>query len=256
MSYTFTVATMARLEGQVTIPASTTATVGGGTATITAGTYYPTSLMTEVATQFATASGTTCTITMGWGRAGSGLVTITFGVAKAIAWVSTALRDLLGFAGDSASATVHVGTLHARNVWLPNCHYQAPGAVTATFRGHKEADKRDAENAAGYVWSHMGQKKEVNWLRWASAFRSKTFIGSEVTAGESFERFWQDCILGDASWGTPAGPVRFYPDADDTVYAQYKVPGMADFRPTPYYDGWVGGPHTIELPRLVIVPGT
>lgn len=249
-------ATRGRLEGQVTVAASTTATVGAGTATITAGTYYPTSLMAEIATQFATASGTTCSVTYSWAEAGTGLVTVTFGVAKAITWVTTALRDLMGFAGNSGSATVHTGTLHARNVWLPNCHYQAPNAITAIFRGHRVADKRDAENAAGYVWSHQGQSKEVCWLRWASIYRSKAFRANETTSGESFERFLQDAIWGEASWGTPGGPVRFYPDAGDTVYAQYKVPGMSEFRPTPYFEGWVGGPHTVEIPRLVVVPGT
>lgn len=257
MAYTFSVDNRSRLEGRITIASSTTATVGGGTATITAGTYYWADFLSEVGTRFASASGTTCTLSAGFGRAGTGLVTITFGVAKAIAWVSTSLRDLLGFAGDSASATVHTGTLHARNVWLPNCHYQAPNAVTTIFRGAIEADKRDAENAAGYVWSHMGQKKEVNWLKWASIARSKTFRANEVTSCESFEKFHSDCILGEATWGTPGGPIRFYPDAaDDLTYAVYAVPGMAEFRPTPYFEGWIGGPHTIEIPRLVVVPGT
>jgi hypothetical protein len=257
VSYTFEATAQGRLEARITIAGSTTATVGGGTATITAGTYYWGDFLTEVGTRFATAASTTCALSAGFGRAGTGLVTITFGVAKAIVWVSTSLRDLLGFAGDSASATSHVGTLHARNVWLPNCHYQAPNAISASFRGHRFADKRDAENAAGYVWSHVGQTKEVNWLRWPSAYRSKTFIANEATTNESFERFLRDGIWGEASWGTPGGPVKFIPDAaEDSVYATYMVPGMAEFQPTPYFDGWVGGPHTIEIPRLVVVPGT
>jgi hypothetical protein len=256
MSYSFTSSANGRLEGKITIPSSTTATVGGGTATITAGTYYPTSLLAEVATQFATASGTTCTVTAGFGRNGTGLVTITFGVAKAIAWVSTALRDLLGFAGDSASAAVHVGTLHARNVWLPNCPYQAPNAIGPIFRGLKQKRKVDAENDGGYGWSIGGPSKEVCWLRWAAVRHSKTFRSHENTSGESFERFLQDAIWGEASWGTCGGPIRFYPDADDTVYAQYWVAGMQTFDPPPFTDGYVVGAHLIELPRLVVVPGT
>lgn len=247
---------ISRLEGQITIPSSTTATVGGGTATITAGTYFWTAFLTEVGTRFASASGTTCTVTGGFGRNGTGLITITFGVAKAITWVSTDLRDLLGFAADLSSATTQVSTKHARNVWLPNCVYQSPNTVDATYRGQREADARYAENAAGYVWAFMGQEKEVNWLRWPTIYRSKTYTANEATANESFERFARDAIWGVAGWGTPKGPIRFYPDADDTTYATYSVVGMTEFKPTPYYDTWVGGPHTITLERLVVVPGT
>jgi hypothetical protein len=247
---------LSRLEGRVTIPASTTATVGAGTATITAGTYYPTTLLAEVATRFATASGTTCTVTGSFGRTGTGLVTIVFGVAKAIAWVSTDLRDLLGFAGDSASATSHVGTLHARNVWLPGCPYLAPNAIDATFRGYRVADMRVVESASGYVWAHMGQEKEWTWLRWTRVPRAKVWQANETTANASWERFVRDAIWGVSAWGTPGGPIRFYPDADAATYATYSVADYSAIQPEPNVEGWVGGPWRIDIPRLVVVPGT
>ena len=248
--------TYGRLEGQITVTGTVTATVGGGTATITPGLYYPSTLLTEVATQFATASGTTATVSAGLGENGTGLVTIAFGVAKAITWVTTSLRDILGYTGNLASGTSHVATTHIRNVWLPNCAYNSSNDVGATYRGWREADVRSVENAAGYVWTHMGQEKEVNWLRWSHVARSKTFQAHETTTNASFERFCRDAIWGVASWGTPGGPVRFYPNAASSTYATYQVGGFKDFKPTQYHDGWAGGPWTIELPRLVVVPGT
>jgi hypothetical protein len=250
-------ATRGKLYGRITVPTGGWATtVGAGTATITAGTYYADTFLTEVATRFATASGTTCTVTVAAGETGTGIVTITFGVAKAIAWGETKVRDILGFAGDSASATVHTGTKHMRHVWLPNCHYVAPNAVSATWRGWREADARYNENAAGYVWAFMGQEKEVNGLRWPAVSRAKTWIGNETTANESFERFCRDSIWGVAVGGTPGGPLRFYPDADAGTYATYMAVDVRTIQPQQYFQGWAAGPWTIELPRLVVVPGT
>lgn len=250
--------TRGRLEGRYTVPTGGWATtVGAGTATITAGTYYAQTLLTEVGTRFATAGGTTCTATASLGEAGTGLVTITFGVAKAITWVNTDIRDILGFAANSGAATVHTGTKQMRGVWLPDCAYKAPNAVSATWRGHRESDFRAAENAAGYVFAHMGQEKEVTELSWHAVTRARIWIANETTANASLERFVRDSLWGVAVGGTAGGPMRFYPDAaNDAVYATYSCPDMAAFRPEPTFDGWAGGPWRVVFPRLVVVPGT
>lgn len=246
-----------RLEGRITVPTGGwDTTVGGGTATIPAGTYYPTTFLAEVATRFATASSTTCSATGGTGENGNGLTTIVFGVAKSITWVDTEVRDILGFTGNQSAAVTHVGTQHIRNLWLPDCHYAAPNSIGDSFRGYRVADVRSAENAAGYVWTHMGQEKVWTWLRWPAVTRAKTWQANETTVNASWERFCRDALWGVASWGTPGGPVRFYPNAGLSTYATYAVPGVTDIQPSPRYEGWVGGPHTIEIPRLVMVPGT
>lgn len=248
--------TFGRLDGRITVSGSMTATVGAGTATITPSTYYLTEFLAEVGSRFATASGTSCTATCGSGENGTGLVTLTFGVAKAVTWVTTALRDILGYTGDLSSGTTHVATTHVRNTWLPNCAYNSLNGITSAFRGYRVADLRTAENAAGYVWNHMGQEKEVNWLRWSAVSRAKTWAANETTVNASWERFARDAIWGVASWGTPGGPLRFFPDAGSATYAQYTVAGYTEIQPRPYHEGWAGGPWTIELPRLVVVPGT
>lgn len=246
-----------RLEGRITVPTGGwDTTVGAGTATIPAGTYYPTSFLAEVATQFAAASSVTCDVTGGTGENGTGLATLVFGSAKAISWVDTEVRDILGFTSNQASAVTHVGTQHIRNLWLPNCHYAAPNSISDSFRGYRVADVRSAENAAGYTWTHMGEEKVWTWLRWPAISLAKTWQANETTVNASWERFCRDAIWGIASWGTPGGPVRFYPNAGLSTYATYSVPGVTNIQPEPRYEGWAGGPHTIEIPRLVMVPGT
>jgi hypothetical protein len=239
--------TRGRLEGRITVPTGGwTATVGGGTATIVAGSYYAKTLLTAVGTAFASAASTTCTAVGSHGEAGTGLVTITFGSAKAIVWVSTDLRDILGFATDSASATSHVGTMQMRGVWLPNCAYKAPNGIGA-WRGWRESDFRSAENAAGYVFAHMGQEKEVTELSWHAVERARVWTANETSDNTSWERFHRDCLWGVASWGTAGGPVRFYPDAaDSATYVVYKVPDASMIKPQPFYADWAGGPWTVD----------
>lgn len=248
--------TRGRLEGRITVPTGGwDTTVGAGTATVAAGTYYPTTFLTEVASKFATASGTTCTATCGSGENGTGLVTLTFGSAIALSWVDTQVRDILGYTGNAAAAASHVAPTHMRNLWLPNCHYNAPNAIGATFRGFRVADMRSAENAAGHSWDFMGQEKVWTWLRWEVVHRSKTWQANETTTNASWERFVRDAIWGTAFWGTPGGPVRFFPDADAATFATYKVVGFGSIEPEQAH-GYAGGPWRIEIPRLLMVPGT
>lgn len=244
-------ATRGRLEGRITVPAGGWTATVGGTATIAAGTYYATTLLTAVGTAFASASGTSCTATASLGEAGTGVVTIAFGSSTAIAWVSTDLRDILGFGGDSAAAGTHVSPAQMRGTWLPNCAYKAPNAV-GSWRGHREADFRASENAAGYVWAHMGQEKEVTELSWNAVERARVWEANETTDNASWERFVRDCLWGVTAWGTAGGPIRFYPDAADSdAYVIYRCPDMSMIKPEPFFEDWAAGPWRIVLPRLV-----
>ena len=256
-------ATRGRLEHQITVPTGGwTATVGGNTATITAGTYYLStagsgsrSFLDEVALQFGTASTFTCTCTASVGESGTGIVTITFSSAAAITWVSTDLRDLLGFAGNSASATSHVGTLSARGVWLPTtCYWTLNGG--GDWRGIRRADIRQSGNAGGHVWTHKGEDRVELELRWSAIKRERVWVANETTENQSLERFWLDGIWGDAGWGTPGGPVRWYPDADVLpTHGTYYVTNPSVFSPEQAVESFVGT-WLIRLPTLIQVPGT
>jgi hypothetical protein len=256
--------TFGRLEAQITVPTGGwTATVGAGTATIAAGTYYLSStgstasdFLATVATAFATASGTTCTVTGSLGEFGTGVVTITFGVAKLITWISTDLRDLLGFTADEGSATSHVGQKAMKSVWLPSCPFANLNGG-GTWRGYPEGDFRSVGNFAGYVYARHGQHRvRLDDLRWPANRRERTWIASETTGNQSLEQFWLDGVYGEAGWGTPSGPIRWYPDAsDDTTFGTYAVTDASIFRPNQMQENWTGM-WAIKLPPLIQVPGT
>lgn len=253
---------MGKVEGRIKVPvAQWTATVGAGTATITTGTYYMSSagsgasdFLQTVADAFATAGATTCSITASLGENGTGIVTITFGVAKAIAWIDTELRDLLGFTADSASATSHVSTRSARSVWLPSCAFMAPDIPSDNFKGLPFTDNKVVTNKAGYAWHVAGQMHYQLPIEWPAVSAAKTRISQESTVNQSYERFWRDHVFGSASWAKPGGPVRLYPNAaTDTTYVEYRVlEPLGSFEPQALLESLPTGPHRVAM-RLIAI---
>ncbi len=253
-------ATYGKLEYRITVPTGGwDTTVGGVTKTIPAGTYYISSpgsgarsFLDEVTFQFGASS-----VSGSLGEGGTGLITIQFAGATVIAWVDTEVRDILGFAADSASATSHTGTKHARGAWLP----QAPPYnlnAGGYWRGHQESDFRSADNPAGYLWAVMGQSRTVmDSLAWSGIKRHKVWIANETDSGyanQSLQRFWLDGVWGTAAWGTAGGPVRYYPDAAlNADFGTYKVKDPGVFKPEQM--GWVGM-WRWAMPKLIQVPGS
>lgn len=254
------------LQGRITIPTGGWGgTIDGSDAfTVAAGTYYwssadvvgggsSTFLEAIDAALDGSASAKTFTVAL---SLTTGKITITPSSACSLEFGSTSLRDLLGYSGNQTSAASHVGGYQVRNLWLPNCPYNAPNAVGVSWRGWRESDIRENENAAGYGWHHMGQEKVVNALSWGGISRAKTWTANESTVNESWERFCRDAVWGVAAWGTPGGPVRFHPDETSTaVFATYRVFGMQNIQPEQVVPNYVGI-WAINLPRLVQVPGT
>jgi hypothetical protein len=247
-----------KLEYRITVPtAGYTATVGS-TKTIPAGTYYLSSpgsgsndFLAEVQSQFGATS-----VTASLGEYGTGIVTITFSGSTDVSWISTELRDILGFTGNLSGASSYVGTLSARGVWMPNV---PPMILNAGghWRGHREADYRTAVNPAGYVWAVHGQSRTaLDLLRWTGIQQARTWIQNESTTNQSLERFWTDGVWGEAAWGTPGGPIRWYPSAaSDTEFGTYKVVDGGVFRPTPVVEGWIAL-WTWQMPKMIQVPGS
>lgn len=255
-------ATRGRLEGLVTVPTGGwSGTVGGAAWTLAAGPYFLSSAATTGSSLIAAlqaaidgATAATVTVTLSAGEAGTGKVTITSSSATTIAWTATDLRDLLGFASDLSSATTWTSTAQARALWLPDCAYWAPNGV-ATWRGWRESDFMATEHSSGQVAAFMGRSSTALELAWNAVSKQKSWIAREVTANESWERFALDAIWAAESWGTPGGPVRFYPDAaSSSTFATYAVPGMREIRPEPLNPDWPGGPWRVAIPRLVLDP--
>lgn len=250
-----------RLEAQITVPVAgwdgtiNDSGAGGDVAwSVPAGTYFLPELLSELQTQLNAAAPTdTLTVSVGNGELGTGKVTIASGGGTfAITWIDLDLRDLLGYTGNLSGASTYLATNHARSLWIADCPYLAPNEVSP-WGGWPEADFRTVENAAGVVWGFMGQLKETSFLRWETVKRSRASKANEATTGESFQRFVEEGVWGTAAWGTPTGPIRFFPDASASAFAKYSVTDLKQFRPEQFSDGWAAGPWKVELPRLVLI---
>jgi hypothetical protein len=93
-------------------------------------------------------------------------------------------------------------------------------------------------------------------LTWPDISRARSWIANESIANESFEKFYLDVILGEASWSAnPAGPIRWHPDEnDDGVYGTYKCgAGLENYDPANAVELWTGR-WMQRIPRLVQVP--
>lgn len=264
-------ATKGRLEARIKVPTGGwEGTVDGNTFTVAAGYYYmssadgdgggSTSFLAVVEAALEAAVAKTFTVALSGGESSrTGLVTITASAAAAINWVSTDLRQILGFDGNLASNTSWTSESAAKSVWLPDCHYVAPNAIDGSWRGFQEGDQQSVQSPSGYAWSHMGEERtalDEGDLAWEAVSRKKAIQANEETANESWERFAREGIWGTAAWGTAGGPIRFYPDADAaTTFATWHAMSLRRVRPTHFSDGFPGGAWTVRLPRLLAVPG-
>lgn len=264
-----------RIEARITIPTggwTVDINDSGGAAavpaTVPAGTYYLTSpdvvgggtkgLLEALADELNTAAPTdTIAVSISAGEGGTGKVTITSTGSTLIEWDDVELRDLLGFDAD-ASGTTMTGANQAQALWLPDGPYDAPNTLDGSWWGEPESDFVGSSNAAGYVWGYAGQSREVlERLVWGAVSRNKAIQANETTENESWERFAKQGIWGQAAWGTPTGPIRIHPDADeDLIYATYAVPELRAVKLAHFSDGFAAGSRKIPMPFLVRVPGT
>lgn len=255
-----------KVEGRVTVPtggwdvACTDESGGPTTVTLAAGDYYlsgTSGLVATLETAINAAMTQAWTVAIGAGEDGTGKVTIGVGgdpAFSAISWTDTDLRDLLGFTGNVSSDVSYVGTNHARSLWLPDAPINSPYGANDPL---EESDYRSVSSPAGHVSVVGSQRRSVQAYSWDMCSGAKTRIAQETTTNESFQKFWRDVILGEASWSSlPGGPLRVYPDADvDATYETYKVDGdlLREFRPQQVEQGWTGL-YMVAMPRLVVVP--
>jgi len=261
-----------KLERLIEIPTGGlgfTLTEGGvdSMMTITAGNKYFLSsgygagntLLADMATIMSFAGGD-YTVSITATENGTGLVTIARtdgGPAQfSITWTSTDFRDLLGFTqGNLSGATTYTGASQAKSLWLPDAPLNS--LYGPNDAGHYETDGFATESSLGHVKALFGNKKQVNVLVWNGVTRPKVRVAGESRANESFEQFWLDSILGEASWAAGAGGIcRLYWDAGvDGTYTDYKIVGEAlrTFQAEMMEDGWVGL-WNVRLDRCVVVP--
>lgn len=218
-----------RLEAQI-YQASSWAPTATGTASAAAtvaasSTRFPTSLCTAFATALSTATTDTVTVTPSFGESGTGLVTIASTANLAINWgAATDLRDLLGFTGNLAAATSHVGTLSCQGAWLPNC-------VLAHARGSSDAGIYEAVmpqtvSPTGSVKTLSGSIRvrlpPITWSHVPKAYALRSSDSSGATM--SFERWWYQTQYGGLAYFRPGAVVNVYTDAaTPTLLGDYKL---------------------------------
>lgn len=260
-------ATNGKLEARITVPvggwdvALTDQSAGPTTITIPAGTYYHSSADSEAegfADTFDTlanaamAQAWNCTIAAG--EAGTGLYTITCtGTTCTATFTDADAGTLMGFTGNLTGSTSYTSEGQAKALWLPECPFQALNGGPS-WLGWWETDLESSEHPNGNVHSVIGRRKQINSISWPASSRGKCWTVNEDSANESFEQFLLDGIWAGASWGTSAGPVRFYGDADvDGTHATYAALELGDWRPDQIKAHWTGM-WLVTLPRLVLVP--
>lgn len=252
-----------KLEALITSPGTWVITCedNGGTqnVTIPAGTFYHSNpdsnartFPEELALAINTAMTAAWTVTVSAGEGATGKYTIAnddtfcefdFGAAPD-------LQVLLGFATDVYNgATTYTSAGQAKGLWLPQNPSQSFNGDSTS--GRIESDKQSSENSIGNVYSIMGRRKRVQSLTWPAESRARTMAANEVTANESFETFYIDCLLGEATWGRSSGPIRWHPDADLATSFEYAFPG--EWQPQEVRAHFKGI-WSITLDRLVEVP--
>lgn len=263
-----------RIEALITVPTggytfTITETGGGGasdTVTIPAGTYYH-STADSTANDFlaelqAQTDAATLNASYTWsfshGESGTGKyrVVATGGSVTAVtfAWTSTIIRDLIGFDGTETADLDQTGTDNAQAVWFPSTPPQVLNGASSA--GWWEAEMPVKENAHGNVFAVLGRDKRINNIIWPAEPQNKVWTANESSGNvnESFETFLREGIHGTASWGSAAGPIRWYPDGDvDGSSFEYGVVGLATWKPEQLRQNWVGR-WLIDFGRLVQVP--
>ncbi len=194
-----------RLEAFFTVPSSVTisADTGSGfqTVNITAGSYTATTFATHLQARLdADAPPSGWSVSM---SATTGLVTINTAVSPwSITFTSTALRDMIGFAGNISSvSTGQTGTLCHRGVWLPDCPLLMDGDPA---RAPLVSDLRRTRSPDGNVISHIGNTSyRHRGLAWTHVARAKMWEAVGLVKG-SYEQWFKDSQLGVGhAWFTP-----------------------------------------------------
>jgi hypothetical protein len=243
-----------RLEAKVKFATahtvSATNSVGGpSTVTIAAGSYYPTDLLTEFATQLNASRASGWTVSGAFTEGGTGLVTIhCTNVNWSITWTSTTLRDLLGFTGNiSAVSVAQTGTNAMKGVWLPDCPISIEDDATV---GAYLSDLRQSISPTGSVLSLVGntyrRHRNVSW-----SHVSKARARATATTTMAYEAWFYDTQMGGNASFAAGSRVALYVDATTpTLLGYYQLADVNTTDMDQSVQGWAGR-WKVSLPTLI-----
>lgn len=228
-----------RFEAWFRVPSgvSVSATNGAGGPTsvsLTAGAYTLGALLAHLQARLIAVrppSSGSWVVSYSTGASGDGRVTIhctQSSGAWSIAWTSTALRDLLGFAGDlTAVSTAQTGAAHARGLWLPKCPLALDGHPSMA---PEVTDLRLMQTPDGRNFGHRGTSKLVHKnLVYSHVPLTQYREAAAPYAGGSWEAWLADTQWGSGhAWFTPASKVKIWwpsPSGDAEVGVDKLVRG-------------------------------
>ena len=203
-----------RLEARITVPVggwavsvSTSAPAGPATATIAAGSYYVSDLLTAFATALNAAVGGAWSITQ---TTIEGTATVKTTIALAIntysiTWTSTDLRDVLGYTGNLASVGSATSSNQAIGVWLPDCPKWTPYGDAVW---DQVTDLRASMTPRGGVKELVGNSfYSLEGVRWDLVSNAKA-IGVDTVG--SWQHFWSTIKTGRYSYIAAGDSVKFF----------------------------------------------
>ncbi len=240
-----------KLEARITVPTGgysvsvthTTPNAGPTTVTIPAGDYYlhstasggSASLFTTLAGQLTATMGKTYTVTSDDNTdAGTGTTSIHVSgvVSTAIAWTSTALRDLLGYTADLSGAVTYASTNAALAMWLPTCG-RAPGMAPVGSNGYPMTDATVTKSPSGKTRALVYNTVYVDTLGFSQLRGYKAWAYLETVGNESLE---------SSIWPYyKTAPVRYHADrATDGTYVEYRITSVGEINLHALKHGWDG----------------
>lgn len=263
----------ARLEALITIPdafeVDITEHLGGSltTATVAAGTYYPTAFLAafQAALRAASFNLLAYIVTGDFGAGGTGKVNIACGGEDVdFDFGVLANAQLIGFT--SASFTIvdnETGANGMLGVWLPDCATSGKGNLDFKSKGHRRTDAAYSQGPTGKVTLWEGNARySFRGITWTMINEERAIDGADaaVVSWSQFVRQTQDG--GHAAFVRSAGgepvPVKFYYDADNNLLlganesgdGEYRMVLEADKELAQQTEGWVGA-WTVTIRELV-----
>lgn len=257
-----------RIEAQLTIP------VGGSSVhfhtsaddfiyTIPAGTYYPSTLVSSMASGIdAIVSSGVFSGSLSTGASGTGRVTFTqTGLTWTLNFLDTGLATLLGFAEDivTAPAGSQTGTAQMCGVWIPNCTLACD---TDPRRTPKYSDRRETMGPTGQVSAIVGNFYFCHTnVRWKRVDASRIWERSATLANASWEHFFDETQNGNGlSYFSVGSKIQIYDHTGQLVGSDgnggtglsgWKMTGIKNIEPQRSDAGGWTGQWDVTIPRLV-----
>lgn len=253
-----------RIEARFAVPADTeieaTTSAGTVTVTVTAGDYWLSDLLEQLADdlndQATPTSGTWSTAL----SSSTGQVTIAVSTGTySIVWTSTDLRDLLGFTVNVAAQSSATGAAQAKGLWIPDRPLNIANGRIAS--APVMSGLRTTESPTGVVIGISGTRKYVHTgLQYRHVEVGRVWEGEATLANASFEQFIKDTQLSDGhGWFDSAAPLRIYAHdgtavgedlGEDGPESGWVITGLGGVQVERASQGWDGLWH-IEIPRIV-----